>query len=166
MKNSLPRSEWLFAILFSILLATFVLIAKVKVYRTSFALVPDRKGEFLVTIEGAVKKAGVYTVPLGTTVKEVLQKAQPISDADLSGLSLDEVIEAPLYIDIKELKEIRVKVFGAVKEAVELLLPPRSRISDLKSKIILTDEAEKSFFRSRKLLKNGDEIEVPKKPIE
>jgi hypothetical protein len=61
---------------------------------------------------------------------------------------------------------VSVWVCGAVKEAGEITLPAGSRISDLKGKVTLSEEADKSFFRRRRKLKNGEAIEVPKKTVE
>lgn len=166
MKNSF--SGWILAVSLLIFIGALVLIAKVNVYKASAAiasttLLPE---EILVTIDGAVRKPGPYMIRAGTTIEQALRKAKPTPEADLKGLSLKAIIENPLHISVAELKEIRVTVSGAIAEPVALVLPPKSRISDLKSKVIFTDETEKTFFRRRKLLKNGDHIEVPKKTIE
>lgn len=168
MKNSLSPSEWILATSFLIFIAALVLIAKVNTYKASTAiasatLLPE---EILVTIDGAVKKPGQYTIQAGITIEQALRKAKPAPEADLKALPLKEIIENPLHITVGELKEIRVTVAGAIAGPVELVLPPKSRISDLKSKVIFTDETEKTFFRRRKLLKNGEHIEVPKKTVE
>jgi hypothetical protein len=47
-----------------------------------------------------------------------------------------------------------------------LTLPAKSRVSDLKSKVVLSPDADKSYFRRRRWLKNGEKIEVPKKTVE
>lgn len=75
--------------------------------------------------------------------------------------------EAPLPVaPAEEPAEITVMVRGAVLAPTQLTLPPKSRICDLKTKLSLTPEADKRFFRRRKLLKDGDCIEVPKKTVE
>lgn len=61
--------------------------------------------------------------------------------------------------------EVRVTVRGAA-ESIELVLPKGSRISDLKEKISLSAEADKTFFRRKRKLKDGEVIEVPKKTVE
>jgi DNA uptake protein ComE-like DNA-binding protein len=168
MKRSLLTSEWFLAISLLILLFSFFLIANINARKASFSIerFSPIQEEISVTIDGAVKKPGSYSVRVGTTVGQAVRKAKPTKDANLSLLSMQEIIEAPLHLTIQPLEEIKVKVFGAVQEAVELTLPVGSRICDLKSKITLTKEAEKAFFRRKKRLKNGDQIEVPKKTVE
>jgi hypothetical protein len=80
-------------------------------------------------------------------------------------LPLDQVIEEPLHLVVEEFSEIVVRIKGAATP-VELRVPTGSRISDLKSKVSLTAEADKAFFRRKRLLKNGEIIEVPKKTVE
>ena len=165
---SLRPFEWILAATLIIFIAALVLIAKINSYRASTAisaatLLPE---EILVTIDGAVKKPGQYMIRAGGTIEHALRKAKPTVTADLKALPLKELIENPLHISVPELKEIRVFVAGAIAEPVELRLPPGSRICDLRSKVIFTNETEKAFFRRRKLLKNGDRIEAPKKTVE
>ncbi len=64
------------------------------------------------------------------------------------------------------LTEITVHVRGAVLEPAQLKMPVQSRICDLKSKISLASNADRTFFRRKKRLKNGEIIEVPKKTVE
>ena len=168
MKYTLRPTEWALAASLILFLSALVLIAKVNAYRASSAMSAAEfvQEEILVTIDGAVKKPGQYTVLSGTTIEQALRKAKPTLDANLKVLPLKEIIDGPKHITVGELKEIRVFVAGEVAEPAEIVLPVRSRISDLKSKVIFTEETEKGFFRRRKLLKNGDKIVVPKKTVE
>lgn len=120
----------------------------------------------MVTIEGAVAKPGEYWLPSGTTVAQALRKARLKPFADIQALPLKQIIEEPLHLRVEEFTEVVVSVRGAVEKPLDLTLPTGTRVCDLKSKIILTRDADKSFFRRRKLLKNGDIIEVPKKDVE
>ena len=78
-------------------------------------------------------------------------------------IPLEKAVEAPLTIIVEELREVVVFVGGEVAQAVEVTLPVGSRICDLRSKVALTPESDKGFFRRRKVLKDGEKIEVPKK---
>jgi protein involved in polysaccharide export with SLBB domain len=168
MKYSLRPTGWALLVSLLLFLSSLVLIAKVNAYRAfpAIAAVEFQQEEILVTIDGAVKKPGQYTVYAGSTVGQLVRKAKPTGDANLQALPLKEILDGPRHIVVEELKEIRVFVEGAIAEPVEVVLPPKSRISDLKSKVNFTDETEKTFFRRRKLLKNGDKIVVPKKTVE
>lgn len=165
--SPLSSSEWVLATTFLLLLGSFIVIAKVNAYRAKIALeaFPVQE-EIFLTIDGAVKKPGKYQVQPGTSIEAILRKARPALDADLKSLPFMDKIDRSLHITVNKLDEIRVNVTGAIAESADLLLPPGSRICDLKSKIIFTPETELRFFRRKKLLKDGDKIEVPKKTVE
>ena len=168
MKNSFKSTEWLLVVSLIFIMTALVVIAKVNACRASSSLdVKDLQQEtILVTIEGAVAKPGVYPVIAGTPVGEVLRKARPKPLANLQILPLAQLVEEPLFLQVEECKEVTVSVSGAVERPMEITVAAGSRICDLKTKVNLTAEANKSFFRRRRLLKNGDKIEVPKKVVE
>lgn len=168
MKNTLKSSEWFLATALLVFVASLVLIAKINASRasSSIALASFQQEEILVTIDGAVKKPGTYSIKAGTTLEQALKKARPGMEANLRVLPLKMIVDEPMHVQVESLKEIKVKVKGAIAEPVEIVLPSNSRISDLKSKVVFTPETDKAFFRRRKTLKDGDEIEVPKKTVE
>lgn len=168
MKKSIRSTEWLLAISLLAVMASLVIVSKINVHRADSTLATEGKeAEMIaVTIEGAVAKPGSYSVPAGTPVETVLRKARPKPWANLQKISLRQIVEAPINIVVEELSEIKVTVKGAVVECEEIVLPARSRICDLKSKIHLSEEADKGFFRKRRALKQGEIIEVPKKTVE
>ncbi|OGN64853.1 MAG: hypothetical protein A3E80_01870 [Chlamydiae bacterium RIFCSPHIGHO2_12_FULL_49_9] len=80
-----------------------------------------------------------------------------------AGSALDEVeIEEEVF----DPAVVTVIVRGAVEEPLEVALPKGARISDLKSKVALKKDADKAFFKRRRLLKNGEIVLVPKKSVE
>jgi len=168
MKTSLRPTEWVLAVSLLLLIASFVLIAKINAHRASTAIDAASlvQEEILITVDGAVKKPGQYKINSGTTVEQALRKARLLPESNLETLPLKAIIEGPIHLRVEAYKEIKVSVAGAIANPVELELPLGSRICDLKSKVIFTDETEKAFFRRRKLLKYGDKIEVPKKTVE
>lgn len=168
MKYSLARSEWSFLAIFFLIMATFAILAKINVRRAADTLerLSPERAEILVTIEGAVKRPGTFVVKEGTPVNAILRKAQPKQYADLRKIPTKELIVRPSSWVIPELKEIHVFVEGAVLAPCELTMPLGSRVSDLKSKLLCTSDADKSFFKKKRLLKEGEKIEVPKKPLE
>jgi hypothetical protein len=168
MKNSLKSTDWLFSIGILIVIASIVIIAKANACK-AFSKISDTslvQEYILVLIDGSVKKPGQYSVRAGTTIGQALRKARPEANADLKDLPLGKIIDAPMHLHVSELKEIRVKVKGAIAAPTEIILPAKSRIKDLKSKVIFTDSTDKAFFRRKKLLRDGDEIDVPKKTVE
>jgi len=65
----------------------------------------EKKNEekIIVTLTGEVKKPGKYSVPLGSTVHEVIYYADGVTDsADLSGLNLGKYIVTDCTIDVPE----------------------------------------------------------------
>lgn len=166
MKKSLQSSEWVLVVSLLIIMTSLVVIAKVNAYRAASTLSAKELQieEILVTVSGAVAKPGEYRVPAGTLVEAVLRKARPKPYANLK--DLPTTVEAPLNLFVDELREITVFVQGAVQEPMQLTLPAKSRVSDLKSKVVLSAEADKRFFRRRRMLKEGEKIEVPKKTVE
>lgn len=164
MKNSLKRSEWLLIGSFLLILGSLFLVSKVNAVWAETTLQETEIETFIeIAVDGAVSKPGKYTVPAGTPVLEAVKKARPKPFADLK--NLQGPVHSAMIIRVEELKEIVVQVKGAVEQPVELVMPVKSRISDLKSKITLTPEADKAFFRRRRLLKNGEVVEVPKKTV-
>lgn len=160
--------EWSLVTSLFLIICSIVLIAKVNAFK-SRSIVTDedlRVEDVSVYISGAVKKPGSYKVSPGTPLEVVIKKARPLICADLKKLPLTQLVDGTVTIVVEEMKEILVSVRGEVLKVAEYTLPVGARISDLKSKVTLTKDADKRFLSRRKLLKNGDVIEVPKKKLE
>jgi len=114
-----------------------------------------------IEISGAVGKPGLYTVPQGSTLSTVLRKVKLKPLADLFGFELGRALDESCSIEIPMLKEITIEVSGCVKKNVRLTLAAGSRICDLKNLIVLTEEADRTFLKRKRLLKNREVIEVP-----
>lgn len=168
MKTLLQSSEWALVGSLLLIMASLATISKVNVYRAASTIESKecQVEDILIAVSGAVKKPGEYRVAAGTPLAAVLRKARPLPNADLAGLPLKEPLQSPRAIFIPELSEITVFVSGAVQAPVELTLPVTSRISDLKSKVALSADADKSYFRRKRRLKNREKIVVPKKTVE
>lgn len=168
-KKSLQSSEWLLVGSLLAILASLVLVAKINLYLASetlsnFHLEPEKLID--VTISGAVLKPGVYQVSQGTLLENALKKARPKKNACLKKIDGKQMVETPLDVVLEELSEIVVSVEGAVEETAEVRLEPGARICDLKSKIRLTEEADRRFLKRRRILKDGEKITIPKKSVE
>ncbi len=167
LSKSIHTSQWLLVGSLLGFMASLLLIAKVHSYRAEsllFAVTPSEP--LIVTIEGCVAKPGPYFVPSGTPLSEPLRRAKPKPWANLQKIPTTQIVETPLHLFVEELTEITIYVEGAVVEPGPITLPAQSRIADLKTKVKLTPDADKTFFRRRKRLKNGEKIEVPKKTVE
>lgn len=67
----------------------------------------DETVEFVtVSIQGAVKRPGVYLVPLGSSSKSALRKSRPTSRADLRFLKDEPYIEGAVEWVIKEIQDV------------------------------------------------------------
>lgn len=166
--KKLRRSEWIVACSFFMIMCSLVLISKIYVYQARSLLfnpLPEQR-TVSVTVSGAVAKPGSYQVLVGTPVSQVLKRARLKPIADVQTIALNSLIEDASHLYIPEVTEVTVTVRGEVLMPQTITLPAGSRICDLKERISFTQEAEKSYFRRRKRLKNGEIIWVPKKTVE
>jgi hypothetical protein len=161
-KNSLKYSEWMVVGSFLLILCSLFLIAKLSSVSVDKALSdPMPAALYEVEVEGAVSKPGKYKIEAGTPIVKALKKARVKPFADLAPLT--GVVDRSMTIKVEELQEITIKLKGAVVDAAELVLPAKTRICDLKGVVQFTDDVDKTFFRKRRLLKNGEIIVVPEK---
>ena len=167
LKKSLPTSEWTFIFSTLIVMAAFVLIAKFNAIRSQSEIDKvEFQEEVCVTILGEVRRPGVYKVLVGTLLQDVVRKARPKKFSNLKDLPMKKIIEEPLTVVVEELAKISIRVTGEVENPTILKVKPRTRICDLKSIVILTDDADKTFFKRRKHLLDREVIEIPKKTVE
>ncbi|HEX2582782.1 MAG TPA: SLBB domain-containing protein, partial [Chlamydiales bacterium] len=83
----LRSSEWILTGSLLLLLLSLLAIAKIKA--AQFGEPQERKIITLdVSIDGHVKKPGVYSIPRGTLIGEALKKAHPKKFADLRSIPL------------------------------------------------------------------------------
>jgi hypothetical protein len=161
MKSSLLRSEWLLAFTAATVLFSLVILAKFQSFRTKL-VTPPPVNLVELHISGHVRKPGLYSVELGTPMLEVIVKAQPKAYADLSVFFNEVAADEARECVVAPLAELHVHVSGACAE-VDLHLPVGSRVSDLKAKLSLAPEADLSFFKKTRLLKNEENIKIPLK---
>ena len=150
-----------------LILSTFFLIAKNTSFRNLERLnqikQPLLVPSITVDVSGSVKKPGKIDVPQGSTIRTVLRKARLQSMADLTNIDWDQALESSCTLHVPALEKIVVVVKGSVEENVSIELPSGSRICDLKSRLKLSADADRAFFKRRKVLKNNEIIQVPSK---
>jgi len=109
MDNKLPTHEWS---AISILLIVFFTIFLVS-FRTSENVFPQdpqtttyylKDPSVLVSIEGAVEHPGEYKVIRGTSLRKVLELANPLPEANLSRYKLDSPVNRKRKLNIKARK--------------------------------------------------------------
>ncbi len=164
MNKNLTSSEWLLSAGLLAILASLVAVGKIN-SSMAFSQIETHSVEQArftpLSVEGAVARPGSYRHELGAPLAETVLKAKPTRFADLKSLSLEETSERSLIIKVKELTEIEVLIVGAVLNPGPLRLPAGSRLCDLKSKIQCSKEADRSLFKRRRLLKDGEIVEIP-----
>lgn len=165
MDRSLRSSEWVLVGSFLLLFSSIVIISQINRQKEiGLPLPPHQK--ISVAISGAVSKPGTFSVLPGMTLEAILRKSRPNRFANLRSLDLARRIEEPLELHLELLTEIAVRIEGAVEAPLALQLPVGTRICDLKSKVAYTPDADAKFFKSRRMLWDGEILEIPKKPNE
>ncbi|MEI6242740.1 MAG: hypothetical protein WCP39_04970 [Chlamydiota bacterium] len=167
-RSHLSYSEWIVLGSFFALFVTLAIIANVSSERARESIETYQKTEskkIFVHIAGAVECPGTYEMEGLEKLKIFVEKARPLPEADLTSLDLESRVEEAFSVFIPCKGWIQVRVKGAVKEAKTIRLRVQSKISDLLSYIECTEETDRRFFRKKKALKDGEEVEIPKKKI-
>ncbi|MBS0624822.1 MAG: SLBB domain-containing protein [Verrucomicrobia bacterium] len=162
-RPSLNISEWLVITLFLSLMVAMALISKLSSAKAQEIIVLNHKEDSVkIEISGEVHKPGIYEFEAGVTYAEALKRARPKRFADVSNLRLEDAVQGARII-VPGLEAIRIRVSGEVKQSGELIVPVGTRVCDLKSKIELTAEGDPKVFSRRKILADGEKIQVPKR---
>ena len=160
MKSSLRLAEWLLSFSVLLVLLCLFVIAKISSCRSrGDSLPPIQTAE--ISILGHVGKPGVYSVDIGTPLLEAFVKARPKSFADLS-IYVGRNVERSEVFAISRLDVLSVHVNGACLPGT-FQVPAGARLSDLKGMLTLSSDADLSFFKKRRLLKDQENIKIPLK---
>lgn len=119
-----------------------------------------------VVVKGAVAHSGVYSLPKGMPMKELLEVAQLAPDADVRRFNLERVIQQGRVVNVPKRAMITVQVNGAVESAGEVTVPRGTTLEQLADKIALSEDADASSLRKKRKLKDGETITVKKKKAE
>lgn len=118
-----------------------------------------------VTIEGAVQHPGDYRLLKGSTIEQLIEKARPLENSDLSSLILTKKLRAKQKIFIPENEVVMVFIEGAVENPGWLRLPKGTKISDLKRSIRFMENSDATCLSGKRRLKQGEKIIIPSKPL-
>lgn len=160
----LPLHEWCIILLFCtilLLLAGFALghEKSIPVTSSSSESIPS---VLQVKIEGQVAKPGLYRFPLRTTIKELVEQAEPLPSADLSYVKWRKQLRDGQTIHIPERHEITIHLAGAVQEPGPLKILSGTRCCELADQLNVLPEADlKSLRKKKQFLQDGDVIEIP-----
>lgn len=114
-----------------------------------------------VTVQGAVRYPGVYSMQKGDAFAKLLGRVEPLPDADLQKYKPGARLNKDRVITIPHKGLITVYLEGAVKKPESIQLNCGTRICDLAALGVLLEEADKKFVKKRKKLKDGEIINVP-----
>lgn len=116
--------------------------------------------EIEVIIEGAVAHPGVHLLMRGSVLKDLLSKAEPLPEADLSRLKPERKLRPGQTIRVPQRAMITVHVEGAVKKEGPIRLPKGSRLCDLADNISFTEGANLKPLKKKRRLRDGEVIIV------
>lgn len=113
-----------------------------------------------VYIQGAVERSGVYTVPRGALVSDLLELAKPEGDADLTKLKLQSKLRKGQLVKVPKLAMLTVYLEGAVETPGALKIPKGTRLEELPNLAKLTAEANLKPLQKKRRLKDGEVIHI------
>ena len=107
---------------------------------------------------------GLYQLPLKSTLKELLEKAQPLPTADLSKVSGRRRLRDKQTVRIPERQWITIEIAGMVQQPGPMKILSGTRMHELAAELQVLPEADmKSLKKRRSFLNEGDIVEVPAK---
>lgn len=86
--------------------------------------VSSESSDILVHVIGAVMSPGVYRVPVGTTVQEVLNQVALTDQADMESINLAKLVRDGQQLKVKKKKHLRVLVNINLATVSELMTVP------------------------------------------
>lgn len=168
----LPFHEWCIILLFCAILlslAGFVVLdrsgssAAISVCAISSPSAPQDPC-LQVRVEGCVAHPGVYSLPIHASLKELMEKVQPLSKADLSQLKWRRKLKDGQVIHVPERKWITIQVGGAVQQPGLMKILSGTRLCELVDQLKVLPEANlKLLCTKKRFLQEGDFVEVPVK---
>ena len=162
-KEGLQAHEWLFvllliAALFCTLTAA-LLAGKGEPAQAGLFFSAEKKVEVL--LKGAVEQAGIYKITPNMLLKELLQIAGVLPEADLRRLKLNRPIAHTRILNIRKREMISIYLEGAVRNVGVLTVPRGSILSDLQQFVVFDQKADTTFLNKKRRLKDGEVIKVP-----
>ena len=110
-----------------------------------------------VSVVGAVANQGIYHLPLKASLKELMDQAQPLANADLSELKWRRKLQNGQTIVVPEKKPITIYLEGAVKQPGPYQTLSGTRLQELADHLEVLPEADLKAIRKRRgLLREGD----------
>lgn len=167
----LPLYEWCIIVLFCAILLALAALAFGRQHTTPTLPTTQTRAPtgLQVRVEGQVANPGLYELTVNGTLKELMELAQPLPNADLSQLNWRRRLRDGQTIRIPARKPITITIEGAVAQPGPLEILSGMRYQELADELEVLPEADMTAFRRRRsILQQGDVVTVPvkKKKVE
>ena len=165
MTSKLPFNEWCIIVLFCLILLALSAFAFMERKNVPAPRPSEAQATVVeVKIEGEVANPHLYQMPLKSTLKELLEKAQPLPTADLSKVSGRRRLRDKQTVRIPERQWITIEIAGMVQQPARENLKTEPACMSWQPSCKCSPEADmKSLKKRRSFLNEGDIVEVPAK---
>ena len=116
--------------------------------------------EIEVKVEGAVQNPGIIKLKPSSTRLEAIELAKPLPTADLRKTKTAGKVRNGQTIKVVEKEMITITVTGVLETTVQV--PKGTRLQELANHITLPPDADAAKLRKKRLLKDGEEVIVPR----
>lgn len=117
--------------------------------------------EICIEISGGIKRPGSYRVERGCTLRKLLKKARLKRQANLDGLELNVPLENSCKVLVPVREYFEIFVSGEVLISGRYRIPVNTRFFELKKILPLKKNADPKIWKSKRLLKHLEIIEIP-----
>lgn len=121
----------------------------------------DSKIELLV--KGAVQHPGLYKIPSGMRMRDLLELAGVEAEADLRRFQVDRSLKRSRVLNIPSREMITVHLQGAVRNPGPLKVPRGMPVKELLQMAQLEPGADAQFLNKKRRLKPDEILKVPMK---
>jgi DNA uptake protein ComE-like DNA-binding protein len=159
----LPFHEW---IIISLFIALLLMIAAITLFRKNdkmpqIASKHELSAQIVqVSVRGAVNKPGTYEFKKGAILKELLEQAQTLVEADLSRIKTEAKLRDGQIVKVPVQKWITVYVQGAGVEARQLRVKFGTLLNELPPLLTFEPNADKEKLQRKRRLKDQEVITV------
>jgi hypothetical protein len=165
--NRISLRDWFAVIALSSMIGTLGLLSYLSSESTAFEM---ENAHYLkpvesinVTVKGAVRYPGVYSLSKGNSIAKLLELAKSLPEADLEQLRLDAKLKKTQTMTIPFIRMITIHLTGAVKEEGALQLKYGTRVQDLISLGVCLESANLKVLHKKRKLKDLEVIHIPHK---
>ncbi len=166
MTKHLPLHEWTIILLFCFILLLIAGFAfgrsKPTPFQNHFPQQSEEMSILNVTIHGEIAKPGLYRLPSRSSIKQLLEQAEPLASADLSQMQWRKHLREGQTIHVPKRGPITIYLEGAVEQSGALQVLSGSRVNEVINAFKPLPEADLLGLKRRKgFVKEGMIIKVP-----